>query len=128
MTRLSIVQGDTAILRIPVLNPDGTPISLATFHGIYFTIKRSKYDSDFAAIFQGSLEDGDIEVVGEDADGILDVTVPHTNTVQMRPGRPYYWDVELVEDETGAVATPCFGTIFAEGEVTQTIATGATGP
>ena len=118
MARLSIVQGDTAVLRIAVLNPDGTPTDL-TGYEITFTIKRSRGDLDQAAVFQGTKDDGDIVLVGDPADGTFDVTVPYADTVPMRPGKPYYWDTQL--EQAGLVFTPCNGLIFVDGEITQTV-------
>jgi hypothetical protein len=117
MARLEIVQGDTAVLRITVLNPDGTPTNL-TGYAITFTIKRSRGDLDQAAIFQGTLAGGDITIVsGNPALGLFDVTVPAAKTKVMRPNKPYYWDAQL--SQSGQIFTPCNGTIFADGEITQ---------
>jgi hypothetical protein len=117
--RLSIVQGDTVVLQIAIKNSDDTPANLAGFD-ITFTIKRSRYDSDQAAVFQGTLADGDIAIVGSDEDGIIDVTVPAENSVLIRPGKPFYWDVQLtdIDDKT---YTPCAGTLYSDREVTQNV-------
>jgi hypothetical protein len=118
MARLSIVQGDTAVLRVAITNQDATPADL-TGYDATFTIKRSRGDSDEAAVFQGTITDGSIVVVDADPTlGLLDVTVLAANTTQMRPGKPYYWDAQI--SQADQVFTPCNGTIFAEGEITQT--------
>jgi hypothetical protein len=123
MARLDIVQGDTAVVRIAVTNPDGTPLDLTDL-GITFTIKRSNMDSDAAAVFQGTLSGGEVIVVGDEEDGIIDVVISHDSSVTMRRGRPYYWDVQLegstdIVDE--GIFTPCFGTIYASGETTSSV-------
>lgn len=116
MATLRLIQGDTTDFQIELLNPDCTPIDLTDF-GIIFTIKRSKMDSDAAAIFQGSLAGGAIVIVGMITGGVIKVTVPHNSTVLMRPGKGYYWDVQL-KDVANNLRTPCYGMIFCVGETT----------
>jgi hypothetical protein len=116
--KLFIVQGDTAIVQINLTNPDCTPIDLTNF-AITFTIKQSHFDPDSDALWQGTLAHGDIVLVGLPTAGVIQVIIPHDNTVLMRQGKPYYWDVQL-EDASNKISTPSFGVIFAIMEVTQT--------
>lgn len=118
MARLSIVQGDTAVLRITILDAAGSPFDLTDVDDIIFTIKRSTQDSDAAAVFQGTKTGADIVIVGTDVEGIVDVTVPAEKTEPMRMGKPYYWDVQI-RDADGKTFTPCLGTIFVETELTR---------
>ncbi len=117
MATLRIVQGDTAQFQLTLKNPDCSPIDL-TSYGVIFTLKRSKMDSDAAAIFQGSILSGAIVIIGVATDGVIEVTIPHANTVLLRPGKAYYWDIQL-KDVAGSLATPCFGTLYAVGETTD---------
>jgi hypothetical protein len=120
MVKLFIVQGDTAIVQIALTNPDCTPIDLTNF-GVTFTIKRSHFDTDADALFQGTLLDGSITFVDSDpTTGLIQVVIPHDNTVLMRQGKPYYWDVQL-EDAANKLSTPTWGLIFATMEVTQSV-------
>jgi len=124
MARLDIVQGDTAVVRVAVLNPDGTPLNLENF-GITFTIKRSHGDLDAFAVFQGTLSGGEIIIVDDDTElGLIDVIISRAGSLQMRKGKPYYWDVQLEgasEEVDEGVFTPCSGTIFANSEVTLNV-------
>lgn len=121
VTKLFIVQGDTAVVQIALTNSDCTPIDLTNF-GITFTIKRTHTDTDADALFQGTLLNGDIVYLDNDASlGIIKVTIPHDNTVLMRHGLPYYWDVQLTEDATNNISTPNLGLIYASLEVTQSV-------
>jgi hypothetical protein len=117
MLNLFIIQGDTAIVQIALTNSDCTPIDLTNF-GVVFTIKRSHFDTDADALFQGSLITGDVTIVGLATAGIIQVAIPHANTVLMRQGVPYYWDVQL-EDAANKIYTPAIGKIYATMEVTQ---------
>ena len=120
MVKLFIVQGDTGIVQIALTNPDCTPIDL-TNYDITFTIKRSHFDTDADALWQGTLANNDITIIGSNADGLIQVVIPHDNTVLMRQGKPYYWDVQL-EDAANKISTPSFGLIYASMEVTQSVA------
>jgi hypothetical protein len=117
MVKLFIVQGDTAILQISLTNVDCTPIDLTNYQ-ITFTIKRSHFDTDGDALFQGTLANTDITIIGPNTNGVIQVVIPHSNTVLMRQGKPYYWDVQL-EDASSKIFTPNFGLIYAVMEVTQ---------
>ena len=120
MVKLFIVQGDTAVVQIALTNPDCSPIDLTDFD-ILFTIKRSHFDTDSDALFQGTLLDGDIVYLDDDPTlGIIQVIIPHENTILMRQGRPYYWDAQL-EDAANKISTPSFGLIFASMEVTGSV-------
>jgi hypothetical protein len=119
MVKLFIVQGDDAIVQIALTNPDCTPIDL-TNYGITFTIKRSKTDTDADALFQGTLLNSDITFVTDGTDGLINVLIPHDNTVLMRQGLPYYWDVQLI-DAANKISTPSLGQIYASLEVTQSV-------
>lgn len=117
MVKLFIVQGDTSILQIALTNADCTPIDLTNFQ-ITFTIKRSHFDTDEDALWQGTLANDDIVIVGAPTLGIIQVIVPHSATALIRSGKPYYWDVQL-EDASSRVFTPNFGKLYAAMEVTQ---------
>ena len=115
MTRLSLVQGDTAVLRVEIQQADGSAFDLDGW-AIDFTIKRSQQDSNAAAVFHGTLAGGEIVLVTTTDAGLIDVTVPADKSVLMRIGRKYYWDCQVNKD--GFVFTPCDGVIYAEGGTT----------
>jgi hypothetical protein len=115
--RLYLVSGSTSVFRLAITNPDCTPADLSNYD-ITFTIKRSKYDLDQSAVWQGTLADG-IEIVdGDPTAGVIDVTVPNDATINMRGGLPYFWDVKLIAVDTSTYV-PIMGTIYAALEVTQ---------
>lgn len=118
--RIELAQGDTAIFRIAITDADDNPLDLSTVTDFFFTIKRSRGDLDQAAIWQGTSLDGDIVVVDSTpADGLIDVTIPKTITILMRPNRPYYWDCKML---IGAqVFTVAIGTAFVDGTILITV-------
>lgn len=116
MTRLLLVQGDTALLRFQVLNADNTPVDLDLFD-IYFTIKRSNQDTDGAAVWQGSTTGGDVVKGSPTTDGYCDVTVPGAATKTLRSGRPAYWDIQIKAGDL--IFTPLSGDILVSGETTD---------
>jgi hypothetical protein len=116
-SRLSLVQGDTGKLRIEVLNADGSPLDLTPFISILFTIKRSRQDSDAAAIFQGSLDAG-IVIASDITDNhAIDVSIPADNTAALRTGLLYFWDVQI-KDTDDNTYTPCSGDLLVDGQIT----------
>jgi hypothetical protein len=119
VTRLFIVTGDTAIFQLVLTNPDCSVIDLTNF-GITFTLKRTNTDTDEDAIFQGSLLNGGIVIIGPETDGTIQVIIPSANTAIMRGGLPYYWDVQL-EDAADKIFTPAFGKMYAQIDTTLTI-------
>lgn len=118
--RIEFVQGDTAIFQIAITDADDNPLDLSGFVDMFFTLKRSRGDSDFAAIFAGSKINGDIDIVGDPTDGLIDVTIPSDSTILTRPNFPYYWDCKLLaaDDSIYTVAT---GTAFADGTLLMTV-------
>lgn len=118
MTRLTLVQGDTALLRFQILNADDTPVDLDLFD-IIFTIKRSRQDTDAAAIWQGFDTGASPAIVKGDptTDGYCDVTIPATTTDLIRPGKPVFWDIEVEAGDL--IFTPLYGDILVTGEVTN---------
>ncbi len=115
MTRLTLVQGDTALLRFAIVDANDDPIDIEPYT-IVFTIKRSTQDPDSAAIWQGD-SDGSAVVKGTPTtDGLVDVTVPADNMELVRAGRPVYWDIELTAGDV--VFTPLQGTILTTSEIT----------
>lgn len=115
MTRLTLVQGDTALLRFQVLNADNTPVDLTLFN-ILFTIKRSNQDTDDEAIWRGSTP-VEIVKVEPQVGGFCDVTIPAAVTKLLRMGRPAFWDIQV--DAGGLVFTPLNGDILVSGETTS---------
>ncbi len=115
MTRLTLVQGDTALLRFQILNADNTPVDLTLFN-ILFTIKRSNQDTDAEAIWQGSLTAG-VAKVAPFVDGYCDVTIPAAITKRLRIGRPFLWDIQMNAGDL--VFTPLSGDILAGGGTTS---------
>jgi hypothetical protein len=117
-TRLEIVQGDTAVLQLTITKADCvTPEDLTPFSKIYFTIKRSAQDPDSAALFRGTLDDGDIDVLDAEA-GSIEVTVPPSVTSLIRFGKPFYWDCQI-ESDSDNLYTPKYGTIHAVNQTTR---------
>lgn len=116
MTRLTLVRGDTALLRFQILNADDTPVDLTLFD-ILFTIKRSNQDTDAEAIWQGNLTSG-VEKVTPETDGYCDVTIPGAITKLLRMGRPAFWDIQVSAGDL--IFTPLNGDILVGGETTQT--------
>jgi hypothetical protein len=116
MNRIELVQGDNAVFRLNITDADCVPIDLTSFSDIFFTIKRSRGDTDAAAVFAGSKVGGDIVIVGDAVEGIIDVTIPTASTEPMRPGKPYYWDCKL-EDSGDNISTVATGTVFADGTI-----------
>ncbi len=115
MTRLTLVQGDTALLRFQILNADNTPVDLTLFD-ILFTIKRSNQDTDDEAIWQGSTPTEVVKVEPE-VNGFCDVTIPAATTKLLRMGRPVYWDIEVSAGDL--IFTPLNGDILVASETTN---------
>lgn len=116
-TKLTIVSGDTAKLKFTVTAADcETLVDFDDYDEIVFTLKRSNQDSDAAAVWQGTLALGDIEVINPSTDGVCEVTVPPIPTLRM--GRNYFWDLQL-KDEDGNLYTPLFGTLLATAQSTK---------
>lgn len=118
MQRLTLTQGDQATLQIAITNSDGTALDLTDYPDMLFTIKRSKQDSDIAAIFQGSLPGDAFAVLDPASDGLVQITIPAANTVLLRSGRVYYWDVQIT-DTDGNPVTPESGELVVTEEVTR---------
>lgn len=76
-----------------------------------FFVKRSLQDTDEAAEFHGTLDDG-ITVVYNVTDGVLKVTVDSGVTANLRYGRIYYWYLHLTHVPTESTYTPSRGTFL----------------
>lgn len=119
-TRLEIVQGDTAIFHFTITQADCVTLQdLTAFTKIYFTIKRSNQDPDAAALFRGTLVDGDIDLLDQITNtGEIEVTVPPDASRLIRSGRPYFWDVQIETDDAN-LYTPLYGTMFGAMQSTK---------
>lgn len=106
----SILIGDTVPLTFEVSQPDGDAYNL-TDHPVEFFVKRSRQDSDDAALFHGVLDAG-IVFTYDALQGVITVTIPLDKTALLRYGRLYYWQLRITTP-AGEVFTPEEGTFLA---------------
>jgi hypothetical protein len=106
----SIIIGDTVPLTFEVSQPDGDPYDL-TDHTVEFLVKRSRQDSDPAALINVSLDAG-IVFTYTASQGVVTVTLSSDRTSLLRYGRLYYWQLRLTTP-TGEIFTPEEGTLLA---------------
>lgn len=83
-----LVQGESPTFRFELTSDNTCDSFDLSNYDLFFFIKRSLQDSDDAAEFEGTEEDG-ITFPYEDTDGVLDVTIPASVTAALQTGRPY---------------------------------------
>ncbi len=107
---INVLIGDTVPLTFEISNPDGDPYNL-TDHTVEFFVKRSRQDSDAAALIYESLTLGIVFTYTADQ-GVVTVTLRSDQTALMRFGRLYYFQLRLTTP-AGEVFTPEEGTFLA---------------
>lgn len=107
---INIIIGDTVPLTFEVTQPDEDAYNL-TDHTVEFFVKRSRQDSDDAALYHGTLTQGIVFTYAA-TDGVVTVTISSDRTALLRFGRLYYWQLR-VTTPAGQVFTPEEGTMLA---------------
>lgn len=85
---INIVPGTAPTYRFEITKPESGDSFDLTDYIVQFFLKRSMQDSDLAAEFAGSIDDG-ITIPFERRDGVVDVVIPAQATANLRIGRPY---------------------------------------
>lgn len=126
MSAITIYQGKTRKVNIPVLNPDGTAYDL-TGATLWFTVKLRSDQSQDDVLAPIKL----YRIVGGLGDGIT-VTLPATGiaTIAMTPaqtepltiGESYVYDLQ-VKDTAGDVFTADTDALYVSRPVTQRVTT-----
>ena len=106
----NILIGDTVPLTFEVSQPDGDPYDL-TDNTVEFFVKRSRQDSDDAALIHATLTSG-IVFTYTASQGVVTVTLTNDRTALLRYGRLYYWQLRIT-NPAGQVFTPEEGTFLA---------------
>lgn len=106
----NILIGDTVPLTFEITQPNGDAYSLID-HTIEFLVKRSRQDSDDAALIHATLISG-IVFTYTASQGVITVTLSNDRTALLRYGRLYYWQLRITTPG-GQVFTPEEGTFLA---------------
>lgn len=85
---ITLTRGDTAVLKLDIIDEQGIPYDVTDSDVVIFTLKRSVLDK--AVVFQKSMVDGKITIQPQD-------------TANLEYGQ-YFYDVELTKED-GFVAT-----------------------
>lgn len=85
---ITMTRGDTAVLKLDIIDEQGIPYDVTDSDVVIFTLKRSVLDK--AVVFQKSMVDGKITIQPQD-------------TANLEYGQ-YFYDVELTKED-GFVAT-----------------------
>lgn len=101
MPATNIIPGSSPTFRFEITKPDSGDAFDLTDYNVNFFLKRSMQDTDIAAEFAGSINDG-ITVPFERRDGVVDVAVPAQATANLQIGRlyPFYLKVTSAGDPT----------------------------
>lgn len=102
-----IIRGDDATITVRVLDDSNEPIDL-TDYSIFFTAKKSAYDSDNDSVLSK-------EVPG-DADGEVEVNFTAIETGSLKP-RSYWWDIQL--EKEGIVTSTRRQLFRVTGDITR---------
>jgi hypothetical protein len=116
MTALSMTRGDRQSFTVTLTDGAGAPLNLTDLT-VTFTAKRTRYDSDAAAVIQKS--DGDGIVITTPASGVAVLTIEPEDTEELTNLRTLHWDIQ-VDDGSGDVRTPITGRLVILPDITRT--------
>lgn len=115
---LSMIRGDSKTFALSLTDAAGDPLDL-TGCTVWITAKEAYTDTDAAATFQHSTDDGNITILDEDT-GVIAVDIDPADTTDLdgKTTRLVY-DIQ-VEDGVGKVTTPVRGKLVVRPDVTIT--------
>lgn len=115
---ISIIRGDTNRFEISVTSDlDGSVVDL-TGASVWFTLKKSRDDTDENKIFQKTVGAG--VLIADPAGGVVRVTIEASDSVSLSPLRLYAYDLQ-VKTATNDIFTPISGTVSVVADVTRAI-------
>jgi len=107
-------RGDTQVYTLTIKDKDGNPIDL-TGSTIFFTMKENLTLPDDSAALQVI-----VKTHTDPTNGITKITVPATDTSNLKGGYTYFYDFQLV-DANSNVKTLLAGKVKVLPDVTQSI-------